>query len=172
MGRVSDKRKIKGQSPLRSSSSNSDVIIRPSTLQYESGRIKKMKIDHEAEPRNETVDEPAASKSWSKTGRGDTNVVEESVSGSTRSRTSSRASISSEGTISDISSATRSPRTPHELETDPAVLARRVKQIEYGKNTIEYHNYTQAIPKYVQSMQLFNSLGIQHACLCLVSYIS
>lgn len=50
-------------------------------------------------------------------------------------------------TRSDISSLPRSPRTPYEAETDPAVLARRMKQIEYGKNTLEYHNYTQAIPK-------------------------
>ncbi|ODM96256.1 Histone RNA hairpin-binding protein [Orchesella cincta] len=34
-----------------------------------------------------------------------------------------------------------------ELETDPIVIARRMKQIEYGKNTPEYHNYIHAVPK-------------------------
>jgi len=41
-----------------------------------------------------------------------------------------------------------SPKLPtYEMETDPGVLSRRAKQIEYGKNTTEYYNYTQAVPK-------------------------
>lgn len=35
----------------------------------------------------------------------------------------------------------------YEQETDPLVIARREKQIEYGKNTPEYHNYIETIPK-------------------------
>jgi histone RNA hairpin-binding protein len=36
---------------------------------------------------------------------------------------------------------------PHERETDPLTLARRDKQIEFGKNTLAYDKYLKAVPK-------------------------
>ncbi|RVE50844.1 hypothetical protein evm_004411 [Chilo suppressalis] len=47
---------------------------------------------------------------------------------------------------SDSTKSVKSSRRPLELETDVAILQRRQKQIDYGKNTVGYHNYTQEVP--------------------------
>jgi len=39
-------------------------------------------------------------------------------------------------------------RVKLERETDPLILSRRQKQIDFGKNTIGYVKYLEQVPKY------------------------
>ncbi|OTF69413.1 hypothetical protein BLA29_008952, partial [Euroglyphus maynei] len=54
-------------------------------------------------------------------------------------------------TCSSLERPRKSTRFNHnkcvEFETDPEVIKRRQKQIDYGKNTIGYQNYTSKLPK-------------------------
>ncbi|XP_055584944.1 histone RNA hairpin-binding protein [Uranotaenia lowii] len=51
----------------------------------------------------------------------------------------------SSGSSADGSS--QSSRKPIEYEKDPAILERRQKQIDYGKNTLGYENYCREVPR-------------------------
>ncbi|XP_055540299.1 histone RNA hairpin-binding protein [Wyeomyia smithii] len=47
----------------------------------------------------------------------------------------------------DGSSSSQSSRKPVEYEKDMAILVRRQKQIDYGKNTLGYENYMKQVPR-------------------------
>ncbi|CAK1551138.1 unnamed protein product [Leptosia nina] len=49
-------------------------------------------------------------------------------------------------TESNSSGGSGKSKKPLEIEMDPSVLQRRQKQIDYGKNTVGYHNYITQVP--------------------------
>jgi len=57
------------------------------------------------------------------------------------------STIKNLSTLLDKSSGSSVPQRFKEIETNEEVLARRTKQISYGKNTSEYKTYRQQVPK-------------------------
>lgn len=53
----------------------------------------------------------------------------------------------SRSSASNSSGESKGNHRNNECETDAATLARRQKDIDYGKNTLGYDRYTQLIPK-------------------------
>ncbi|CAH2262821.1 histone RNA hairpin-binding protein [Pararge aegeria] len=73
-------------------------------------------------------------------------ATKEKMKSDSRENSSSRKK-SKPNTKNDMEKNSKPPKKPLELETDPEILQRRQKQIDYGKNTVGYYNYTQKVPK-------------------------
>ncbi|XP_022117817.2 histone RNA hairpin-binding protein [Pieris rapae] len=80
-------------------------------------------------------------------GRG---ATKEKMKSETKDRTSRRKKQkrhnSEHDTESVSSGGSSKPKKQLEIETDPSVLQRRQKQIDFGKNTVGYQNYLSEVP--------------------------
>ncbi|KAJ0176574.1 hypothetical protein K1T71_007753 [Dendrolimus kikuchii] len=76
-------------------------------------------------------------------------IVEDRKASKEKMKTDSRENSSSRKRHKPNSYPDQKPRTqgrPLKVETDLLILQRRQKQIDYGKNTVGYHNYMQHVP--------------------------
>lgn len=112
------------------------LLDQNSSKLLEEGEIKEVSfVDKNTEKEMDTENDSGNTSPVRKRQREGEDEEEHQV---TRNRRNSNSSSSTMSTNSKKNT---------EYETDPLVLARRQKDIDYGKNTIGYDRYTQEVPK-------------------------